>query len=663
MKQPKPLTRRIAPTFFTLVILASTAAAQTTFTWTGTGPDDNWLTASNWLGGAAPTDPAAAPDNVIRFDVNSIDRLNTGVVNVATGFDLSRMVVADVAGPVVVRSGPTSVTIDLIPNGTNPSIDLSAAAQDLSFVANGTGILGLNLGAFNHVWTIASGRTLSVLTVTGNTANALIINGGGTTILGGAADNANARIGTTGVGTLVELNKASTQSVHALGGNAVTAIGVGTTVRIGSGATGGDQIFRTHDLTINGTFDLNGKVEGFDTLASTDGVSSGIITSSTAGPSTLRFSEEGTAGAYGGVIQDGAGTVSIVRAYAATNQTQTFAGRNTYSGTTVFSRGIIQLNSVSGALSGTTAITLDGFAQLVLDNRTAVGAFGAGANNDRLNDAASVSMRGSGLTLAGVSTADVSETVGTISADRGHNVIRLSSDTVAGSTATGITAASITRGPGSTITMVADNLTNAADFGTSTTGDVGYFRTVAAPNPAELSGASGTGADRDLFIGGFGSGSTTNASATEFLTVELSGGFYYFRPLTASEYIAPVTGSFVESNANVNAATTLSSSTAYNSLRLGGASLTIAPGKKLYLGGHSSDAISPTVSEGSGMLIFNTGSITGFGSIDFDSRDIIARSLATATVDTVLTGPAVSSKEAPRRFPSTRRTHSPAIPT
>ena len=116
--------------------------------------------------------------------MNSIDRLNTGVVNVATGFDLSRMVVADVAGPVVVRSGPTSVTIDLIPNGTNPSIDLSAAAQDLSFVANGTGILGLNLGAFNHVWTIASGRTLSVLTVTGNTANALIINGGGTTILG-----------------------------------------------------------------------------------------------------------------------------------------------------------------------------------------------------------------------------------------------------------------------------------------------------------------------------------------------------------------------------------------------------------------------------------------------------------------------------------------------
>lgn len=633
MKSPRPLSRRIIPAFLALAFTA-TASAQTTFTWTGAAANDNWLTAGNWFGGVAPTDAAAVPENIIRFDVNTASRFDTGVVNLATGFDLSQIIIADVAAPVIIRAGATSVTLDLIPNAGLPSIDMSAATEDFSIVQNGTGVLGLNLGAFNHVWNVASGRTLSVLTVTGSTTNTLTFNGGGTTVFGGSADNANLRVVISGAGTVVELNKASTQAVHALGGNATSTIGVGTTLRLGG--TGGDQILRTHDLIINGTFDLNGKTEGFDILSSTDGVSTGVITSSVAGAALVRFADEGTAGVYGGVIQNGAGIVSLMRAYAATNQTQTFAGNSTFTGTTVLSRGITQFTGVSGALSGTTGITLDGFAQLHLDSRTAVGAFAAGVNNNRLNDAAPISLRGGGLTLLGVSTADVSETVGALTIGRGHGVVRLSSDTVAGTTATGITAQSLTRTEGGTLVIVADNLTNAADFGTATTGDVGYFRTVDAPAPAELSGASGTGTERDIFIGGFASGATGNANGSDFLTMELGGGLYYFRPLTTGEYAAPVSGSFVESNVNVTADTAITSSTAFNSLRFGGGSLTIAPGKKLYLGGHTSDLVNPINTEGSGMLLFNSGTFSGFGTVDFGSRDIISRVLVAATVNASL---------------------------
>lgn len=600
MKKPRPLAHPIIPTCLALAALAATASAQTTFTWTGAAGDDNWFTAGNWFGGVAPTDSGAAPENIIRFDSSTNARYDTGVVNLATGFDLSQIIIADVAEPIIIRSGTTSVTLDLIPNGVNPTIDMSAAAQDFTIAPNGAGILALNLGAFNHVWNIGTGRTLSVLTVTGNAANTLTFNGGGTTIFGGAADNANLRVVLSGAGTVVEPGKLSTLAVHALGGNATSTIGVGTTLRLAAAGTGSDQILRTHDLIINGTFDLNGKNEGIDILSGTDGVSAGVITTSVAGPAFLRFAEEGTAGVYGGIIQDGAGTVSLMRASAATNQTQTFTGTSTFTGTTVFSRGITQLTGANGALSGTTGIALDGFAQLHLDSRTVVGAFAAGVNNNRLNDAAPISLRSGGLTMLGVSTADVAETVGAITVARGHNVIRLSSDTVAGTTATGLTASSVTRTDGGTLVIVADNLTNAADFGTATTGDVGYFRTVNTPAGAELSGAAGTGVGRDIFIGGYASGATAGASGTEFITVELSGGFYYFRPLTAAEYAAPVSGSFVESNVNVTTTTALTSSTAFNSLRFGGGSLTIAPGKKLYLGGHAADLVSPTVTEGSG---------------------------------------------------------------
>lgn len=312
MKTPRPPSHRIVPAFLALAF-AATASAQTTFTWTGAGLDDNWGTAGNWLGGIAPSDAAAVPENIIRFDANATSRYDSGVVNLTTGFDLSQLIVADVAEPIIIRAGAVNVTLDLIPNAGLPTIDMSAATQDFTIAPNSGVGVALNLGANNHVWDIASGRTLSVLTVTGNTGNTLTFNGAGRTVFGGSADNANLRVVISGGGTVVELNKASTQAVHALGGNATSTIGVGTTLRLSG--TGGDQILRSHDLIINGTFDLNGKSEGFDSLTSTDGVSTGVITSSVAGAALLRFSEDATASvnsAYGGIIENGAGVVSLL---------------------------------------------------------------------------------------------------------------------------------------------------------------------------------------------------------------------------------------------------------------------------------------------------------------------------------------------------------------
>lgn len=169
-----------------------------------------------------------------------------------------------------------------------------------------------------------SGATLGAGTVTNNgtlrfnhtdslniidTINGGLVDkqGAGTLTLGGNVDNVGLGV-TVNAGTLV-LAKASTGSVHAIGGGGLTING-GTAQLAG---TGGDQIWDGAGVTLNGgSFDLNGRSE---TIGGLNGASGASITSSVAGTSTITVNGGGT---YAGTITNGAGTVGLVKAGSGT---------------------------------------------------------------------------------------------------------------------------------------------------------------------------------------------------------------------------------------------------------------------------------------------------------------------------------------------------------
>ena len=159
------------------------AFSQTTYTWDGS-TNGNWNTGTNWVGDAVPVDAGAAPENIVRFNASSTLNLLT-TMDMTSGLDLSQIVIADPAGLVTIRAvNNSSRTIDLWANGSNPTIDMSAATQDLTFANQGTGVLVLNVANTSQTWNVASGRTLTTVDVDGSTAQILTLTGGGTIVLG-----------------------------------------------------------------------------------------------------------------------------------------------------------------------------------------------------------------------------------------------------------------------------------------------------------------------------------------------------------------------------------------------------------------------------------------------------------------------------------------------
>lgn len=200
--------------------------------------------------------------------------------------------------------------------------------------------------------TAGTGITVAAAaTVPGNPATV-----GGTVTFGGAAANTYTGATTVGgnsatVGSVLLLNK--TAGVNAVGGN-VTVNNFGT-VRLGAS----DQIPDTAVVTVTGsvvgnvnniaTFDLNGQSETIASLAG--GNAASIVTNGVTGTSTLTLA--GTTGAtttYNGSIQNGAGTIAVVK-----NGSDTAVlGGNTsnYSGGTTLNSGAIAISNVNALGSG-----------------------------------------------------------------------------------------------------------------------------------------------------------------------------------------------------------------------------------------------------------------------------------------------------------------------
>ena len=143
----------------------------------------------------------------------------------------------------------------------------------------------------------------------------------------------------------------------------------------------------TGNVNLGGTLDLFGQ-----TTTNVNGLSgSGLVTSSAVGASQLIVGNNGASGTFGGVFQNGSGTLGLALAGPGT---LVLTGNNTYTGGTTVSGGVLQIatsisaNQGSAVLPGTGSVTVASGATIDLvmaseTNRTILNSIsiaGAGSN-------------------------------------------------------------------------------------------------------------------------------------------------------------------------------------------------------------------------------------------------------------------------------------------
>ncbi len=245
---------------------------------------------------------------------------------------------------------------------------LRAGAAGVIPDASSVEIAGGTFHLNNHNETVASlfgtggevtgGSTLTVLTsgeadYAGRIRNGVTVHmaGAGTQILSGTGDN-DSGYASVESGTLV-LAKTSSGSIHAIGRTDAVGLTInGGTARLDG--TGDDQIyFQTHVEQNGGTFDFNGRNEGFRALIGTGGT---VTNSAAATASTLILGEgslsENTY-TYGGAITDGTGTMALVKTG---DGTQILGGASTYTGDTDIQGGTLALGAGGSIANSSTII-------------------------------------------------------------------------------------------------------------------------------------------------------------------------------------------------------------------------------------------------------------------------------------------------------------------
>jgi fibronectin-binding autotransporter adhesin len=408
-------------------------------------------------------------------------------------------------------TGPTTINAGTLSIGT---IANGGTASPLGASSNASGNLVLNGGTLAYTGGAATtGRGLSVnapggaldvttaLTITGivtsNGGGLLTVAGPGTLTLGGSTDNAGLGINVTG-GTLV-LAKASSSSVHAIGGGGLTING-GTVQLAG---TGGDQIYDSAPVafgTDGGTFDLNGTSE---TIAGLSGTAGTITNTSAAATSTLTVTGSGTfAGTFG---TSGNGLALTV---AGSGQTLTLAGStdNSYLSATVNAGTLILAKtSSSGVHAVGGGLTINGGTVQL-----------AGTGGDQIYDASGVTFGTNGGTFDLNGT---SETIGSLNGPGGTvtntagtaSTLTVGSSSIAGS-GTGTYSGVLSDGSSGLALVKAGTgtftLTAVNTFTGGTTADAGTLVLGDGTHAAALIGYEG-GSDDVGFYGGSGGTAVT----------------------------------------------------------------------------------------------------------------------------------------------------------
>jgi len=269
----------------------------------------------------------------------------------------------------------------------------SNVANNFSIAGVGTTVSGVTQGAIkgsfatNNQTAIMSGSlslaadaTIKTASAAGLTGNTLRFTGPvdlGANVLtlspyssGGTATPIEITGRVTGAGSIVV--NGSSASVLLSGSNGYSG---GTTLTSGTLRAGSSNALGTGLVTVNtASLDLNGQAL---TIGGLSGTTSGVITSSVAGPASLTITQSNLT-TYQGTITDGAGVVRL--AMSGTGQLW-LSGSNSYSGGTTITAGRIQ-NAQGNSLTnqgdyndyafGTGDVVVSGSGTVVIRNRSTV---------------------------------------------------------------------------------------------------------------------------------------------------------------------------------------------------------------------------------------------------------------------------------------------------
>src|SRR5579862_8005041 len=285
----------------------------------------------------------------------------TGNLMVNTGLLILGSASNTYTGSTVVSGGTLQIS-DPNALGTTPNVAVSGTGVfDLHGVTPANPIPasfgGIGLGAGSLTNSASSAATypgeitstgaftiggVGDITLSGAVSGTITKIGNNTLTLSGVTDNANLTL-IVSSGTVV-LNKTSSATVHAVGTNGTLIINGGTVKVSGSG---GDQIADSGSVIVNlnGTLDLNGLSEAFDSLSG-----AGIVTNNVAATTAaLTLGANGGGSAFAGIVRNGASGAGVVSFTKSGAGTQSFAAAQTYTGPTTVSGGTLAMSAASSS--------------------------------------------------------------------------------------------------------------------------------------------------------------------------------------------------------------------------------------------------------------------------------------------------------------------------
>jgi len=287
-----------------------------------------------------------------------------------------------------------------------------------------------------------------------------------------------------------------------------------------------DAIATSSDVTVDDTLDIYARNQ---TVASLAGAATGLVTSSLAGAVTLTTGGNDSDTTFAGVIEDGAGTLSLAKEGIGTF---TVSGVNTYTGTMTITGGTLSVADADGLGDTSGNTTVGEFGTLDINNvAIAVG-------EDVTVNGGTITGTGAGASLAGTVTLGADSTVGgagtlTLSGAIGESVASGIEKTGAGTvnlnaanTYTGLTTVSagiLSVGDPAGLGDVSGNTT----VGASGTLDINNV-TIAADESITLNGGTITGTGVGAAIAGtitLGASSTLGGTGTLALNGVIDGAF------------------------------------------------------------------------------------------------------------------------------------------
>jgi autotransporter-associated beta strand protein len=295
-----------------------TRLAPATFNWTGAGPDANWSTGANWLGGVAPSGSSASLDDLV---------FGPGAVSFTTTNDLTGATFNSIA----ISASNYSLGGNALTLGTTQATGSGNIVENAGFSGD-TIALNVQLAgaaATRQFITVNFGATLTITgKLIGTTGSELTKEGSGTLVLGG--DNS----GFTGPFTIDhDAGIVTMMTATALGTGQVT-VGTNSQLQI-SGVS--NPI--TNVLIVNGPGIANNgallEVSGTTVWAGNVTLDSDVTLGASAGAQLSITGQVSDRGAGHNLTKEGAGIVYL-------DPLGEVAG-NTYRGTTTVNAGILEV--------------------------------------------------------------------------------------------------------------------------------------------------------------------------------------------------------------------------------------------------------------------------------------------------------------------------------